>query len=86
MGQVFSLTRQGISLGPVTSSPYTRVKRSGHFCHSLHVAMQPGLYLLQPMVESGVQSLRVLDHYEPAFPADCPHLKHCYCSAHRASS
>src|ERR1700691_3857713 len=27
------------------------VERSGHFCHSLHVAMQFGLYLFQPRSE-----------------------------------
>ena len=36
-------------------------RRSGHFCHSLHVAMQFGLYLFQFSfeLESGVQSLRI---------------------------
>jgi hypothetical protein len=34
-------------------------KRSGHFCHSLHVAMQFGLYLFQLALESGIQSLRI---------------------------
>ena len=37
-------------------------KGSGHFCHSLHVAMQFGLYLFQFLIfklESGIQSLRI---------------------------
>src|SRR5579864_8703878 len=34
-------------------------KWSGHFCHSLHVAMQFGLYLFQCELESGIQSLRI---------------------------
>ena len=38
---------------------FQALKRSGHFCHSLHVAMQSGLYLFQCALESGVQSLRI---------------------------
>ncbi len=34
---------------------------AGHFCQLLHVAMQVGLYLLQWELDSGVQSLRILD-------------------------
>src|ERR671922_2749037 len=37
---------------------------SGHFCLTLHVAMQLGLYLPGLAALSGVQSLRILDSYE----------------------
>src|SRR5215210_9567379 len=44
----------------------------GHFCLTLHVAMQLGLYLPGLATLSGVQSLRILDSYALAplhFPA-----------------
>ena len=34
---------------------------TGHFCQSLHVAMQFGLSLIQLELDSGVQSLRILE-------------------------
>ena len=37
---------------------------SGHFCLTLHVAMQLGLYLPGLAALSGVQSLRILEGYE----------------------
>jgi hypothetical protein len=53
----------------------------GHFCLTLHVAMQFGLYLpaAYPLVrrtvsEDSSQGLAWL-----AFPADCPHRSHCHC-------
>ena len=38
-------------------SPPSSAKRSGHFCHPLHVAMQSGLYHFQPrlrLIEVGI--------------------------------
>jgi hypothetical protein len=85
-GQVV-LTRQGISLGPVTNRvtlvtasglDWPHGQRVGHFCRPLHVAMQPGPYLpsqeqtARRMVSEG--SIRSDD-----FPADCPHRTHFHC-------
>jgi|SRR5713101_471025 len=53
------LTRQGISLTMLLHCVATM--GAGHFCQLLHVAMQVGLYLLQWELDSGVQSLRILD-------------------------
>ena len=60
----------------------TCVKRDGHFCHPLHVAMQSGLYLLWLAPETGVESLRIpnrcrfglscgLSASRALLPADC---------------
>ena len=46
---------------------------SGHFCLTLHVAMQLGLYLPGLSALSGVESLRILNGYE-LFPSDFPVL------------
>ena len=43
----------------------SRARGPGHFCLTLYVAMQLGLYLPGPLrALSGVQSLRILDSYE----------------------
>jgi hypothetical protein len=53
------LTRQGISLTMLLRDHI--IAGAGHFCRLLHVAMQVGLYLFQPGLDSGVQSLRILN-------------------------
>ena len=53
------LTRQGISLTLLLHGVST--VGTGHLCQLLHVAMQVGLYLLQVTLDSGVQSLRILN-------------------------
>src|SRR5215216_6044824 len=51
--------------------PSVRARGPGHFCLTLHVAMQLGLYLPGLATLSGVQSLRILDSYE-LFPPHRP--------------
>src|SRR5438067_8806304 len=51
----------------------------GHFCLTLHVAMQLGLYLPGLSALSGIQSLRILEGYE-LFP---PHLPESAAPVHR---
>src|SRR4249919_1420902 len=41
-----------------------RARGPGHFCLTLHVAMQLGLYLPGLAALSGVQSLRILESHE----------------------
>ena len=53
------LTRQGISLTLLLHGVAT--VGADHFCRLLHVAMQVGLYLFQLWLDSGVQSLRILN-------------------------
>src|SRR4030095_9882305 len=51
---------------------------TGHFCRSLYVAIQFGLSLIQLELDSGVQSLRILEADLRVFPADYLHPSHCH--------
>ena len=58
---------------------------TGHFCQSLYVAIQVGLSLIQLELDSGVQSLRILEDVLRVFPADYLHPSHCHANYFRVA-